>query len=144
MVELAREALHTSVTDPVAASMNFLNEIAGRFPDAISLAAGRPFDEFYAVSDVERYLTAYIGHLRAQGLDESRIRTAILQYGRTNGQLGEMIARMLEIDEDIRVPADGIMVTAGCQEAMVIALRGLCASADDVVLAVDPCYVGFT
>jgi (S)-3,5-dihydroxyphenylglycine transaminase len=144
MVELAREALHTSVTDPVAASMNFLNEVAGRFPDAISLAAGRPFDEFYAVSDVERYLTAYIGHLRAQGLDESRIRTAILQYGRTNGQLGEMIARMLEIDEDIRVPADGIMVTAGCQEAMVIALRGLCASADDVVLAVDPCYVGFT
>ena len=29
----ARETLHTSVTDPVAASMNFLNEVAGRFPD---------------------------------------------------------------------------------------------------------------
>jgi (S)-3,5-dihydroxyphenylglycine transaminase len=144
MVELVREALHTSVSDPVAASMNFLNEVAGRFPDAISLAAGRPFDEFYAVSDVERYLTAYIGHLRAHGMDENQIRRAILQYGRTNGRLGEMIARMLEIDEDIRVPPDSIMVTAGCQEAMVIALRGLCASADDVVLAVDPCYVGFT
>jgi len=52
MVELTREALHTSVTDPVAASMNFLNEIASRFPTAISLAAGRPFDEFYAVEDV--------------------------------------------------------------------------------------------
>jgi (S)-3,5-dihydroxyphenylglycine transaminase len=144
MVELVREALHTSVSDPVAASMNFLNEVAGRFPDAISLAAGRPFDEFYAVSDVERYLTAYIGHLRAHGMDENQIRRAILQYGRTNGRLGEMIARMLEIDEDIRVPPDSIMVTAGCQEAMVIALRGLCASADNVVLAVDPCYVGFT
>jgi (S)-3,5-dihydroxyphenylglycine transaminase len=36
------------------------------------------------------------------------------------------------------------MATAGCQEAMVIALRGLCADAEDVVLAVEPCYVGFT
>jgi (S)-3,5-dihydroxyphenylglycine transaminase len=144
MVELMREALHTSVTDPVAASMNFLNEIAGRFPDAISLAAGRPFDEFYAVTDVERYLTAYIGHLRAQGIVEAGVRTSLLQYGRTNGQLGELIARMLDVDEDIHVPADAVMVTSGCQEAMVIALRGLCASADDVVLAVDPCYVGFT
>ena len=39
---LAKEALHASVCDPVAASMNFLNEVAGRFPDAISLAAGPP------------------------------------------------------------------------------------------------------
>ena len=58
MVELVREALHTSVTDPVAASMNFLNEVASRFPAAISLAAGRPFDGFYAVEDAERYLAA--------------------------------------------------------------------------------------
>ena len=36
------------------------------------------------------------------------------------------------------------MVTTGCQEAMVIALRGLCAGPDDVVLAAEPCYVGFT
>jgi (S)-3,5-dihydroxyphenylglycine transaminase len=55
-----------------------------------------------------------------------------------------MIARMLEIDEDIRVPADSIMVTSGCQEAMIIALRGLCADSDDVVLAAEPCYLGFT
>ncbi|MGD0243426.1 MAG: PLP-dependent aminotransferase family protein [Streptosporangiaceae bacterium] len=144
MVKLVREALHTSVTDPVAASMNFLNEVAGRFPAAISLAAGRPYDEFYAVEDVERYLGAYVAHLRGQGMDEARVRQAILQYGRTNGQLGEMIARMLEIDEDIRVPADAVMVTAGCQEAMIIALRGLCAGPGDVVLAAEPCYVGLT
>ncbi len=68
MVELVREALHTSVTDPVSASMNFLNEVASRFPAAVSLAAGRPFDEFYAVEDVERYLAAYVGYLRAEGM----------------------------------------------------------------------------
>jgi (S)-3,5-dihydroxyphenylglycine transaminase len=144
MVELVREALHTSVTDPVAASMNFLNEVAGRFPAAISLAAGRPYDAFYAVEDVDRYLGAYVAHLRGQGTGEARVRQAILQYGRTNGQLGEMIARMLETDEDIRVPADAVMVTAGCQEAMIIALRGLCAGPGDVVLAAEPCYVGLT
>src|SRR5580700_7803017 len=144
MVELVREALHTSVTDPVSASMNFLNEVASRFPAAISLAAGRPSDEFYAVEDAERYLAAYIRHLREQGLSEASVRQTMLQYGRTNGQLGPMIARMLEIDEDIRVPADSIMVTAGCQEAMIIALRGLCAAPEDVVLAAEPCYLGFT
>ena len=124
--------------------MNFLNEIASRFPEAISLAAGRPFDEFYAVEDAERYLAAYIAHLRAEGMGEARVRQAILQYGRTNGQLGGMIARMLEIDEDIRVPAESIMVTSGCQEAMIIVLRGLCAAPEDVVLVAEPCYVGFT
>jgi len=144
MVELARETLHTSVTDPVSASMNFLNEVASRFPAAISLAAGRPFDEFYAVGDVERYLAAYVGHLRAEGMSDARIRQAMLQYGRTNGQLGAMIARMLEIDENISVPAESIMVTSGCQEAMIIALRGLCAAPEDVVLAAEPCYVGLT
>jgi (S)-3,5-dihydroxyphenylglycine transaminase len=144
MVELAREALHTSVTDPVSASMNFLNEVAGRFPDAISLAAGRPYDAFYAVEDVERYLTAYVSYLRARGLGEARVRQDILQYGRTNGLLGEMIARMLELDEGIRVPAESVMVTSGCQEAMIVALRGLCAGPEDVVLAAEPCYVGLT
>ena len=87
---------------------------------------------------------AYIGHLRAEGMSEARVRQAILQYGRTNGQLGAMIARMLETDEDIRVPAESVMVTSGCQEAMIIALRGLCAGPEDVVLAAEPCYVGFT
>jgi (S)-3,5-dihydroxyphenylglycine transaminase len=144
VAELAREDLHTSVTDPVSASMNFLNEVAGRFPDAISLAAGRPFDEFYTVDDIGTYLDAYVGHLRGQGAAEAHIRRSLLQYGRTNGQLGPMIARMLEVDEDIRVPPDAVMVTSGCQEAMIIAVRGLCSRPGDVVLAAEPCYLGFT
>lgn len=144
MVELSRADLHVSVSDPVATSMNFLNEIAGRYPDAISLAAGRPYDGFYSAEDVIRYQRSYVDHLRARGWDEERLRRLLLQYGRTNGQLGDLIARMLETDEDIVVPADAVMVTAGCQEAMIIALRGLCVGPDDVVLAVEPCYVGLT
>jgi (S)-3,5-dihydroxyphenylglycine transaminase len=144
MVQLSREALHVSVSDPVSASMNFLNEVAGRFPDAISLAAGRPYDEFHEVSDIDRYLGIYLEHLGERGLRAAQIRQRLMQYGRTNGQIGDLVARMLEVDEGIRVPADAVMVTAGAQEAMIIALRGLCAGPDDVVLAAEPCYVGFT
>src|SRR5205823_1667721 len=39
-VELKKDSLHRSVTGPASTSMNFLNEVANRFPDAISLAAG--------------------------------------------------------------------------------------------------------
>lgn len=144
MVELSREALHVSVWDPVATSMNFLNEVAGRFPDAISLAAGRTYDGFHEPADVSRYLKSYVDHLAGLGYSPARVRGLLTQYGRTNGQLGELVARLLATDEDIHVPPDAIAVTAGCQEAMVIALRGLCAGPDDVVLAVEPCYVGLT
>ena len=61
MAALNREELHVSVTDPVSASMNFLNEIAERFPDAISLAAGRPYDGFFDAGDLSRYLDAFTG-----------------------------------------------------------------------------------
>nr|WSW64789.1 PLP-dependent aminotransferase family protein [Streptomyces sp. NBC_00995]WSW71164.1 PLP-dependent aminotransferase family protein [Streptomyces sp. NBC_00995] len=144
MAELSRADLHVSVSDPAATSMNFLNEIASRFPDAISLAAGRPYDGFYSAEDVQRYLDAYLNHLRADGLSEAQVRGLLLQYGRTNGQLHTLIARMLEIDEGIVVPPQAVMVTAGCQEAMVIALRSLCTGPRDVVLAAEPCYVGLT
>jgi (S)-3,5-dihydroxyphenylglycine transaminase len=145
LVELAKQALHASVSDPEAGSMNFLNEIAVRFPDAISLAAGRPFDGFYSTDDIVKYLHTYISYLgEERGLTSELVRRALTQYGRTNGQIHELIARMLAVDEQIRVPAEAIAVTVGCQEAMVIALRALCASRDDVLLAASPCYVGIT
>ncbi|GAB3825429.1 PLP-dependent aminotransferase family protein [Dactylosporangium cerinum] len=136
--------MHVSVSDPVSASMNFLNEVAGRFPDAISLAAGRPFDEFHSVTDIDKHIQAYLTHLRERGLSAAQSRALLTMYGRTNGHVGGLIARMLDVDEDIRVPDEAVMVTTGCQEAMVIALRGLCAGPGDVVLAAEPCYVGFT
>lgn len=144
MAEWRREDLHVSVRDPAAASMNFLNEVAARFPDAVSLAAGRPYDGFYVADDIERYLQVFRDHLAATGMSSSAIDRRLLQYGRTNGVIGDLIARMLAVDEGIEVPASAVMVTAGCQEAMIVALRGLCAGPDDVVLAVEPCYVGFT
>lgn len=143
-VAMRREELHVAVLDPAAASMNFLNEVAARFPDAVSLAAGRPYDGFYVADDVDRYLRVFRDHLASTGQSGAAIDRTLLQYGRTNGLIGGLIARTLAADEGIEVPAEAVMVTAGCQEAMAVALRGLCAGPDDVVLAVEPCYVGFT
>jgi (S)-3,5-dihydroxyphenylglycine transaminase len=136
-MELRREALHASVSDPEATSMNFLNEIAGRFPGAIALAAGRPYEGFFSTSEIPRYLDRYQSHV-------DNPTRALMQYGRTNGLIHPLIAQMLEIDEGITVAPEAVAVTAGCQEAMIIVLRGLCAGPDDVLLAAEPCYVGIT
>jgi (S)-3,5-dihydroxyphenylglycine transaminase len=143
-MEFKRDDLHASIADPGARTMNFLNEVAGRFPDAISLAAGRPYDGFYAATDVERYLRIFLDHLRGQGMDEPQVRRWLTQYGRTNGQIGDLIARYLAVDEGIVVAPEAIAVTVGCQEAMVMAIRGLCAGPADAILAVEPTYVGIT
>ena len=142
MVELSRAALHVSVSDPVATSMNFLNEIAGRFPDAISFAAGRPVEDFFEIEAVHRYLRRFTDHLRERGYDEQQVNRTLLQYGRTKGVMHDLVARNLAVDEGIEVDPESIVVTVGAQEAMFLVLRALRADARDVLLTVSPCYVG--
>ncbi|TDD57610.1 PLP-dependent aminotransferase family protein [Kribbella antibiotica] len=144
MADLIVSALHASLTDRALNSMNFLNEISHHYPDAISLAAGRPTEEFFDLDDVPRYLALFAEHLRAKGLDEAAVRRTILQYGRTKGIIHELVARNLAIDEGIQVDPEAIVVTAGCQEAMLLTLRALRADATDVLLAISPAYVGIT
>lgn len=142
---LSLSDLHSSLSDPVLLAMNFLNEVAERFPDAISFAAGRPFGGFFDVEEVHRHLRTYCEHLRTErGFTETQIATALLQYGRTNGLINDLIARHLQIDEGISVDKEAIVVTAGCQEAMYLTLRALRRDERDVLLAVTPAYVGIT
>lgn len=138
---LRREDMHPSVSDPEASSMNFLNEIANRYPNAISLAAGRPYEGFFSASDIPHFFSVYLSYLETRKFSPTRM---LMQYGRTNGIINDLIAQMLAKDEDIRVPNEAVAVTAGCQEAMVIVLRGICSGPDDVLLAAEPCYVGIT
>ncbi|WP_329560672.1 aminotransferase-like domain-containing protein [Kitasatospora sp. NBC_01266] len=123
--------------------MNFLNEIAHRFPDAISLAAGRPFEGLFDLDDVHRYFDTYRRHLTARlGGDEEAVRRTLLQYGRTKGIIHELIAEHLRVDEDITADPQALVVTVGCQEALYLTLRALRRSDQDVLLAVTPSYVG--
>jgi (S)-3,5-dihydroxyphenylglycine transaminase len=134
--------LHASVGDPVLETMNFLNEITFRYPEAISFAPGRPYDGFFDVEQIFTHIRRYLDHLAENGSSPGQIRDALFQYGPTAGRIRELIAASLRQDEGIDVPPESIVVTVGCQEAMFLALRALIAGPEDVLLVSSPCYVG--
>jgi (S)-3,5-dihydroxyphenylglycine transaminase len=142
--DLPLAELHPSVSDPVLDTMNFLNEITARFPDAVSFAPGRPYDGFFDTEQIFDHIRRYLAHLEEQGRSPAEIRDAMFQYGPTAGRIRELIADSLRVDEGIDVPAESIVVTVGCQEAMFLAVRALHPGPDDVLLVASPCYVGIT
>jgi (S)-3,5-dihydroxyphenylglycine transaminase len=140
---LATHELHGSLTDPALDSMSLLNEIIARFPDAVSFAPGWPQDDAFAVGDVDRYLRHYTDYLTAQrGMSADEVRRQIFQYGPSSGIICELIARFLAKMEGITVDPRAIVMTTGCQEAMVVTVRALCGQPDDVLLVQSPCYFG--
>jgi (S)-3,5-dihydroxyphenylglycine transaminase len=143
--ELAAATLHGSLRDPALESMNFLNEVASRYPEAVSFASGRPFEEFFDVALIHEYLDAYCRYLADErGYGPAEVNRELFQYGRTKGIVHDLIARELAGDEGISVDPEAIVVTVGCQEAMFITARALRAGERDVLLAVSPTYVGLT
>lgn len=137
--------LHGSLSDPALLSMNLLNEVSDRYPDAVSFAPGRPDPGGFSIEDVHRYLRTWTEHVTdgtARGAETARNR--LYQYGRTKGVIQDLVARNLATDENIHVDPESILVTVGCQEAMVLALRALRAGDGDVLLATEPAYVGIT
>ncbi|MEU3838530.1 PLP-dependent aminotransferase family protein [Streptomyces sp. NPDC028635] len=137
--------LHASLSDPALTSMTLLNEITGDHPDAVSFAAGRPYEGFFDTEALHRHLRLFTRYLEQdRGLDTRGVRRTLFQYGPTKGVINELIARHLRLDEGIEAGPEDILVTTGCQEAMVLVLRALRRDERDVVLAAAPTYVGFT
>src|SRR5690348_10603261 len=107
--ELFVTTLHHSLTDPAMESMNFLNEIASRYPEAVSFASGRPCEEFFDVKLIHGYIDTYCCYLKNdQGFSEAEVNQALFQYGRTKGIVHELIARQLRGDEGIDVDPEAI------------------------------------
>ncbi|HEU5469105.1 MAG TPA: PLP-dependent aminotransferase family protein [Actinophytocola sp.] len=143
--ELNIAELHGALEDPALKSMNFLNEVANHYPDAISLAAGRPCEDFFDLEDLHRYLRTFCRYLSEElGYSDELVRRTVFQYGRTKGIIHHLIATNLQMDEGIAVDPESVVVTVGCQEAMFLVLRALRADERDVLLAVSPTYVGLT
>jgi (S)-3,5-dihydroxyphenylglycine transaminase len=142
--DLSIKDLHASLSDPLLDTMNFLNEVTFRYPEAISFAPGRPYDGFFDIEQIFTHLRGYVGHLAASGYSSGQIRDALFQYGPTAGRIRELIASSLHTDENIDVPPESIVVTVGCQEAMFLALRAVIAGPADALLVSSPCYVGIT
>jgi len=143
--ELHTAQLFGALEDPALNSMNFLNEISHRYPDAVSLAAGRPAEQFFEIDSLQRYLNRFCQYLQDDlGYTDEQVRRTLFQYGRTKGVVHGLIAANLAQDEQIAVDPESIVVTVGCQEAMFLILRALRTSSADVLLAVTPTYVGLT
>ncbi|MFI6640481.1 PLP-dependent aminotransferase family protein [Streptomyces sp. NPDC050504] len=143
VLDLELASLHGSLTDPMMSSLKFLNEVSSRFPESISFAAGRPTEDHFDTADITRYVEIFTNYLRAHhGMSDAEVRSTLLQYGRTNGIIHELVARQLEVDEGVRVPAESVVVTVGAQEGMFLVLRALCAGPRDAVLSVSPTYAG--
>ncbi|WP_405833268.1 PLP-dependent aminotransferase family protein [Streptomyces sp. NBC_01176] len=139
------ESLHGSLDDPSLDSMNLLNEVAQRFPDAVSFAAGRPYEGFFDVEEVHRHLRTFCEHLSVvRGWSEEEVRRLLFQYGRTKGVIHDLVAKNLAVDEGFEPDPESVVITVGCQEAMFLVLRALRTDDRDVVLAVSPTYVGLT
>lgn len=130
--------------DPLLEVMNFLNEIALEYPQAISFGPGRPPAAHFSVENAWNGVRDYVRANSDSRLDEERIWQDLGQYGRTNGIISEVIARHLAADEGIHVPAESIMTTVGAQEAMAVILMGLFDSNQDILLVSDPSYIGIT
>jgi (S)-3,5-dihydroxyphenylglycine transaminase len=136
--------LHASLSDPLLDAMTFLNEVTSRYPDAVSFAPGRPYEGFFEPEDVHGHLDAYLDHLRERGLSRDEVRTTLFQYGPTKGIIPELVARTLANDEGLAVAPEALVLTVGAQEGMLLVLRALCATPQDVLLVSSPCYVGVT
>ncbi|MFJ5120107.1 PLP-dependent aminotransferase family protein [Kitasatospora sp. NPDC088548] len=141
---LALGELHASLSDPLLDAMTFLNEVTTRYPGAVSFAPGRPYEGFFEPEDVHTYLDTYLAHLADRGLDRDAVRTALFQYGPTKGIVADLVARTLANDEGLTVAPEALVLTVGAQEGMLLTLRALCATPDDVLLVSSPCYVGVT
>lgn len=137
--------LHPSLSDPGLSVMSFLNEATARYPDAVSFASGRPHEQFFELGSLEVFLARFLDHLRTErGLGEGAVTRELLQYGATSGIIRELIATMLRTDEQVSVDPRSVVVTTGCQEALLITLRTLFGGPDDALLVASPCYAGVT
>ncbi len=91
------------------------------------------------------YLDTYLDYLtRSRGLSEAQVTRELFQYGPAAGTIRELIAEMLACDDAIHAEPNDIVVTAGCQEALIVVLRALFRGPDDVLLVPSPAYVGVT
>lgn len=144
-MHIPADRLNTALYDPKLQVMNFLNEIAQQYPQAISFAPGRPLERNFDVAASLSFLDDFVRHTSSGANSDLSFGYAALgQYGKTNGVIGDLIAQLLRNDEGLAVSANDIVVTVGCQEAMCLCLLALCGNPGDVALVADPAYIGIS
>ncbi|MBD0689728.1 GntR family transcriptional regulator [Streptomyces sp. CBMA123] len=145
MVRLTASSLHASLREPVLGSIGFLNEVMGRYPDAISFAPGAPHPDLLRDLAPERYVDRFLEHLvRDCGHTPERARRLLYEYGPSRGLVNGIVAAALRRDQGIDAAEAAVVVTVGAQEAMFLVLRALFAGPADLLAVANPCFVGIT
>lgn len=139
---LDEDELYETLRDPCFGAGRSLNEIMTRHPDAISFAPGAPHLTFLDDLDLARCIAAYRDHLcRRRGLSPQAAHRLLCEYGPSRGLINDLVADALQRELGVPVGPDGVVVTVGAQEALLLTLRALCRQGD-VLAVVEPCYVG--
>ncbi|MFI6084295.1 PLP-dependent aminotransferase family protein [Streptomyces sp. NPDC051217] len=136
--------LHGSLSDPLLGSLDFLNQVMGRYPDAVSFAPGAPHPDTLEGIDLAACIGRFIEHQVHQGTSPERARRLVYEYGPAQGLINGIVADALRRDHGIDVPPDSLVITVGAQEGMLLTLRALFASDHDVLAVANPCFVGMT
>ncbi|AOT10645.1 PLP-dependent aminotransferase family protein [Pseudoalteromonas luteoviolacea] len=125
--------------------MNFLNEISMVYPDATSLASGKPSDLYLIEKSEEFFRKSYVNY-RAQQQNEKpeTVELPMFQYGKAAGSIGDIISEHLLKDYNIDADSQQVLITNGGQEAMLMLAMVLAPGQDDVLLTFDPSYIGFS
>lgn len=140
---LLADQLHACLQDPVLASINFLNEVMEKFPNAISFAPGAPHPTHLSNLDINQYIERYLDYLcEVQGMGREAAQRLLYQYGPARGILNTLIASVLIQDKKIDVSPDALVITVGAQEAMLLVLRALFRTNSAQLAVVTPCFVG--
>ena len=125
--------------------MNFLNEVAMQYPNAISFASGRPTEKYFDLKSWLDKVPMFIEYFASsKKITYQKASALIGQYGKTDGIINSLISEQLQNDQVLQCSSEQIIVTTGCQEAMAICLATLMADKDSVVLVFNPNYIGIT
>lgn len=125
--------------------MNFLNEISSVFPEAISLASGRPNSNLFQMDDLMAFQNKFIDYFAGEkNISTEKAKELLYQYGPSSGLIGTVLAKHLKVDENIVVMPENIVVTNGCQEALALICINELKQDMDCMLTFDPSYIGFS
>ncbi len=125
--------------------MGFLNEVQLNYPDAISLASGRPDERFFDLHNFQKYIDVFVDYMsKEKNTSAERILKDLGQYNRTKGVINTLMAKYLENDYQIKANADDLLINVGSQESFILTLLTLCDKENDVLIVEDPSYVGIS
>ena len=125
--------------------MGFLNEAMIMYPEAISLASGRPSADYFDLRASLKKVDSFVRYKRSIDFaTEEVILSDLGQYNRAAGIINEIIAKYLAKDENINTDPDDTIITVGAQEAMGLVLNTLCHPDQHTIAIENPSYIGMS